>query len=152
QTIPDNGELDSTLTVPDSVAVNELTVGVNITHPQLSQLSAVLIAPDGTPVKLFGSLTGANLTNTVFDALSPTSIVGATAPYNAVLRPAFEVGSASIIAGGSGYSVNDILTILGGTFGAPAKLMVTSIDAGGSITGVSVVQAGSYGVQPINSV
>jgi hypothetical protein len=48
----------------------------------------------------------------------------------------------------SGYSANDILTVSGGT-GAPATLKITSVDPGdGAITGVTVLNGGSYTEPP----
>ena len=46
--------------------------------------------------------------------------------------------------GGTGYVVGDILTVTGGTFTTAATLKITSIGSGGTITGVTVVNPGSY--------
>jgi len=47
QAIPDGGSLDAFLTVPDALSINALAVGVSISHPQVSELTAVLIARTG---------------------------------------------------------------------------------------------------------
>jgi hypothetical protein len=62
------------------------------------------------------------------------------------------ITAAAIAAAGSGYAVNDILTVVGGTFyaPAPAKLMVTTVNGTGGITGVTIFQAGSYSANPTN--
>jgi autotransporter-associated beta strand protein len=62
------------------------------------------------------------------------------------------VTSASIVSGGSGYVVNDVLTVQGGTATQAAQLTVTAVDAFGAVTAVSVAQAGTYTVAPTNPV
>lgn len=59
--------------------------------------------------------------------------------------------NAVIVAGGTGYTVNDTLTVSGGTFVTAATLNVDSV-SGGVITGVSVVTNGEYTAQPTNPV
>jgi hypothetical protein len=59
--------------------------------------------------------------------------------------------SATPQGGGSGYAVNDTITLAGGTFTQAAVLKVTSA-SGGAVTGVSVQTAGSYSVTPSNPV
>jgi Ca2+-binding RTX toxin-like protein len=59
--------------------------------------------------------------------------------------------SAAVSNPGSGYSVGDVLTVLGGTFTTPATLMVTSAP-GGLIGSVSVLTPGVYSVPPANPV
>ena len=59
-----------------------------------------------------------------------------------------QVQSVVIVAGGSGYSVSDVLTVVGGT-GTAATLTVTSV-SGGVITGVDVTTGGDYSVNPTN--
>jgi hypothetical protein len=50
--------------------------------------------------------------------------------------------------GGTGYAVDDVLTIVGGT-GSPATVKVTSVTtAGGGIATVDVVSAGNYSASP----
>ncbi|MEQ1729732.1 MAG: putative Ig domain-containing protein, partial [Vicinamibacterales bacterium] len=58
-------------------------------------------------------------------------------------------GSTTIVSGGTGYHVGDVLTVSGGT-GTAAKFNVTTVDAGGGITGVSLNTAGSYTARPSN--
>lgn len=59
--------------------------------------------------------------------------------------------SATKQAGGSGYSVNDVLTLSGGTSTTAAQFKVTTV-SGGAVTGLSLVTAGSYSVKPSNPV
>lgn len=56
---------------------------------------------------------------------------------------------AAIASGGTGYAVNDIITLAGGTFTAPAKVKVTSVTSG-AVTAVSVYTPGIYSVAPTN--
>ena len=58
--------------------------------------------------------------------------------------------SATVAGGGSGYTVSDTLTVVGGT-GTAATLTVTSVNAG-AVTGISVATAGNYTVAPTNPV
>ena len=61
------------------------------------------------------------------------------------------VSAAAVSGGGSGYAVNDTIPLSGGTGTITAVLTVTSVNAG-AITGVSVLTAGAYTVQPANPV
>lgn len=53
------------------------------------------------------------------------------------------VVSATITAAGTGYSVNDVLTLVGGT-GTAATLTVNTVDVGGEILTFTVTTAGNY--------
>lgn len=53
----------------------------------------------------------------------------------------------SIVAGGTGYAVDDIITFTDGTFTKAAKLRVTSVSSC-AITGVRVEEGGAYTVDP----
>ena len=61
-----------------------------------------------------------------------------------------QVQSATIANGGTGYTVNDVLTVVGGT-GTAATLTVTAV-SGGVITGISVTTQGDYTVNPTSPV
>ena len=54
----------------------------------------------------------------------------------------------SIAAAGTGYAVDDIVTISGGTFTTALQLKVTSVGGGGEITGASTDTKGVYTVAP----
>lgn len=49
---------------------------------------------------------------------------------------------------GSGYSVNDVLTLVGGTFSSVGRARVTSVGGGGEILTVEVDTEGSYSQAP----
>jgi hypothetical protein len=59
--------------------------------------------------------------------------------------------SATISTAGTGYAVNDTITVLGGIYGAtPATFVVTSIGSGGSVTGLTLTNGGAYTSSPTN--
>jgi hypothetical protein len=60
--------------------------------------------------------------------------------------PSHPVSTAFIGNVGSNYKIDDILTVSGGTFTTPAKLKVVGVNAAGGITGISVLDGGSYTV------
>jgi hypothetical protein len=65
-----------------------------------------------------------------------------------------DVKSRIIVSGGSGYSVNDILTVVGGTFTIATQFKVTSVATIGGvvgvITGIKIQTLGTYTVSPTN--
>jgi hypothetical protein len=67
--------------------------------------------------------------------------------WNGTSEGAIILQSAIVAAGGTGYTVGDILTVVGGT-GTAGSLKVTSIGSGGSVTGTSVNSPGSYTAAP----
>lgn len=60
--------------------------------------------------------------------------------------------SATIAAAGSGYSVNDTLTLTGGTSTSTATFKVATIGGGGAVTSVTIHEPGNYTVEPSNPV
>lgn len=48
---------------------------------------------------------------------------------------------------GTGYTVGDVLTVVGGT-GTAATYRVTAVDAVGAVTAIELVSSGDYTVQP----
>ena len=104
------GTLDVPLTVPDSLQVNDLAVGLNLTHAQLSDLTVTLIAPDGTQILLLSGATGANLTNTVFDDNAGTPIQSGGAPFFATFTPQGAAGKT--LASFAGVSANGTWTLV----------------------------------------
>lgn len=57
------------------------------------------------------------------------------------------VSTAAVNAGGTGYVVGDVLSVLGGTSSAVAQAEVTTV-AAGVVTAVIMVQSGTYTVDP----
>jgi subtilisin-like proprotein convertase family protein len=149
--IPDNGTLNIPVTVNDSLQINNLGVGLSLSNTQVSDITAELIAPDLTVIPLFDGGSGTSYTGTTFDDYAPDSIVGGSAPYTGIFRPAPGVVGAALVTGGNGYKVNDILTLQGGSFGTAAQLQVTTVK-NGAVTGIKVLRPGSYTTQPTNPV
>lgn len=69
--------------------------------------------------------------------------------YSAVTQECKSVDS--IAAAGSGYAVDDTITLTGGTFTTATVLTVTSV-SGGAVTGVSITTPGDYSVIPTDPV
>jgi hypothetical protein len=61
-----------------------------------------------------------------------------------------KLSSAAVVAGGSGYSVGDIITLAGGK-GAPAKVAVDTL-SGSAVATVTVPTAGDYSEVPADPV
>ena len=58
---------------------------------------------------------------------------------------------ATVVSGGSGYAVNDEITLSGGSFVVSAILRVTAVSSG-AVTTAAVVRAGVYTTVPSNAV
>jgi subtilisin-like proprotein convertase family protein len=88
--IPDLSTVRSTIAVPaDQGRVTDINVTLKITHPNITDLTAYLISPSGTRVKLFQTLTsnGPGFNNTTFDDSASTSINDAIPPFSGTFRP-----------------------------------------------------------------
>jgi len=60
--------------------------------------------------------------------------------------------SASIATAGTGYAINDVVSVLGGVYGqSPATFTVTSIGGSGAVSGLSLTYAGAYTSTPSNA-
>ena len=98
---------------------------------------------------------GTTISNTLKTAISNNINLyrGFTIQYNvdAALFIATGVVSAVPAAAGSGYNVNDTITLAGGT-GTKAILTVTAINGSGGVTAVSVTNTGNYTVLPANPI
>lgn len=91
---------------------------------------------------------GGNYTSPPSVTISPpTTAGGVQATASVDCGP----GGQTIASGGTGYTLNDIVTVSGGTFTTPYRLTVTGV-SGGVITSVSAQQFGSYTVFPANPV
>ena len=93
--MPDPGSFTSTVTIapPTNGTVGSITaveVELTLTHPAVGELSADLIAPDGTVVSLFAGVggNGANMTGLILDDAAATSLTTGTAPFTGRFRPA----------------------------------------------------------------
>jgi len=97
-----------------------------------------------------GTLTGYNLTNTGTSYTAPPTITVANPPYGTTATVTWNsigVSSVSVTAGGTGYTVGDILTGFGGTYTTACQVRVSAVTAG-VITAVSITVAGVYTASP----
>ena len=78
-----------TLTVPDSVVITDVNVGINLTHTFDGDLEIYIISPLGTTVLLSDNRGGSgdNFTNTIFDDEAGTSIAGGSSPFTGSFIP-----------------------------------------------------------------
>ena len=83
------------------------------------------------------------MTIKVFPYAASTPGSGAAASVSA-----FQVVSGTVTAAGSGYTVGDTLTLVGGTFSAAGIFTVTSVDGSGAVTGINLTTVGTYTVAP----
>lgn len=70
----------------------------------------------------------------------------------AVATLATGAGLAAIVGGGTLYTANDVLSVVGGTFTQPTQIVVDTVDGGGVILTAHISQSGSYSVFPSNPV
>jgi hypothetical protein len=59
---------------------------------------------------------------------------------------------AAVDSGGTGYTVGDVLTVVGGAFGVPTQLTVLTLGGDDAVDTVQISNAGSYSVVPGNPV
>jgi hypothetical protein len=105
-----------------------------------------------------GSISGTTLTVT---AVTGTLYPGQTVQGVGVTAGTIitSLGSGTVIAAptittaGTGYAVNDTVTVLGGIYGTtPATYTVSSIGGSGAVTGLTQTNAGAYTSTPANPV
>jgi hypothetical protein len=122
----------------EGVDMNELYQATNANLPNFSAFIVETRTSNSSTATLQSFILG-NVSTAPDVAVTKTADVAATT-------------STTVAAGGSGYAVNDFLTLTGGTFTKAAQFKVTSIGAGGAVTGVSLVTAGAYSALPTNPV
>jgi hypothetical protein len=108
----------------------------------------VNISNGGTVTALTRTATGSGYTTIPSVAIAaPTTAGGVQATANALM---FLAGS-SLASGGTGYTVGDVLTAVGGTFSSVITLTVSTVSSG-VITAASVTTSGNYSALPANPV
>ena len=94
---PTASTTDSVLAVqlPNFPVVSGVKVNVNITHPDTSNLTLILIAPNGQQVLLADGVggPGAGFVNTVFDDDALTPISGGAVPFTGSFQPVQPLGN-----------------------------------------------------------
>ncbi|UCE49646.1 MAG: proprotein convertase P-domain-containing protein, partial [Phycisphaerales bacterium] len=91
-TMPTNtlGRTTSTLTVNDSVTIDDLNVELDITMPgNNADLNVFLTSPDGKQVKLFDDVgfQEHHFKNTILDDEASKSITGGSGPFTGIFKP-----------------------------------------------------------------
>jgi len=132
---------DGTNTFAATLIVTSVSSGV-IDGVRVANGGAYTVDPDLTATTSFttsGSGTGAS-----FDL----TMSGTGWTEN---RREYRAERATVTAGGTGYAVNDTLTVTGGTSSETATFNVDTV-SGGAVTSVSVVTKGIYTVTPSNAV
>ena len=99
--IPDDGtSVDSVLTVAGEFVAPQTWVTLNVTHPDISELTLELTAPDGNVRTLAtGSPSGANFGGTTFRDGAGTLLVESAAPFIGEFEPATPWPAAPVVAG-----------------------------------------------------
>jgi hypothetical protein len=106
----------------------------------------VNIASGGTVTAINGTAGGSYTTIPTITISSPTTLGGVQATGTVGMAQL----TTAIAGGGTGYTVNDVLTFVGGT-GTAMTVTVTTVSAG-VITGFTVTNAGTYTVLPTNPI
>lgn len=134
-------------------------IEVNVTNGGTGYTSAPTVSFTGgdgsgaTAVATIGStITSVTVTNAGTYLTIPT--ISATIGTGAVFQATMKAQAASVVTPGTNYSVNQKITVQGGTTvgSIPAVLNVTSIDLNGGVTGLSVDTAGEYSALPTNPI
>jgi len=158
-------------------AVNYLTVGTSVTgagptlYPNGSDANISLsLQPKGSGAINFvtGSKVNLGLGNSVSGIKIgnsgsgytgfPTVVISASnAPSGGTTAVASAIGAmkvtnATVVAGGTGYAVNDVLTVVGGTTVTSAATLTVTAVSGNVITAVSSTNFGAYSVLPTSPV
>ena len=111
--------------------------------------TAGLTAPDrSTTVKSITVTVGGGYTSIPTVTISGGGGSGATAAVAAMQLNSIT----SLASGGTGYTVNDVLTINNGTFSAAATLTVTTVNGTGAVTAAVINDPGVYTILPANAV
>ncbi|RUL84947.1 Ig-like domain-containing protein [Tautonia sociabilis] len=90
-TIPASGSVESTLVVDKAFEIRDLDLQLNIAHTNVPDLTAELVAPDGTTILLFSGVGDVgdrdNFINTIFDDEATLPIQQGGPPFSSRFRP-----------------------------------------------------------------
>jgi hypothetical protein len=148
------------INVPNETVITSLgtgsggtgTYGLNIT---LTQSSEVFNSSDVASV-FTGSISGNTLTITAVTSgtIYPGQTITGTSVAAKTIVTALGSGtvlSAAIATAGTGYAVNDTITVTGGVYGSsPATYTVTAIGGSGAVSTLTQTFAGQYVSTPAN--
>lgn len=165
--------LTITRVISGTIAANQALFGVGISNETvivsgsgstwtLNQSNTIATAIRMNSAEVAAVITGsiATTTLTVTAVASGTLYVGQTIQGSTVTTKTIitALGSGTVLseviaAGGTGYTVNENITVLGGVYGSsPATYTVTSIGASGVVTGLTRTFSGQYTSVPVNNV
>ena len=131
--------------------VGTYTINISQTEPSEVFNSAAVGAI------ITGSISGTTLTVTAVSSgtLYPGQTIQGTGITAGTVITSYGGGtvlSTAIASGGTGYAVNDTITVQGGVYGTtPATYTVSSVSAG-VVTGLTVTNSGNYTSNPTNPV
>jgi len=127
--------LNQSHTIPTAIRMNSATVASVFTGAMSGTTLTVSAVTSGT-LFVGQTITGSTVTaKTIITALGSGTVLSET-----------------IATGGTGYAVNENITVLGGVFGSsPATYTVTSVGAGGIVTGLTRTFSGQYTANPANN-
>jgi hypothetical protein len=112
--------------------------------------SGVNISNGGTVTAITRTAQGIGYSSApTWSASAPTTAGGVTATGTTAISNS--VATATITNGGTGYTVGNVLTFVGGTFTVASQITVTSVSSG-VITGISTTIGGIYTVPPTNPI
>ena len=159
-----------------TIAINQALFGANVTNEtvitglgtgtggvgtytinQTQTVASTLMNSATVASVLTASMSGTTLTVTVSSGtLYPgQTIQGASVTANTIIT---SLGNSTVLSqviatAGTGYAVNDTITVLGGVYGTtPATYTVSTIGGSGAVTALTLVNSGNYTSQPTNNV
>lgn len=165
--------LTITRTITGTIAANQALFGVGISNETVivsgsgstwtlnqSHTISTAIRMNSASVAAVITASMSATTLTVSSVTSGTLYLGQTIQGSTVTAKTIitALGSGTVLseviaAGGTGYAVNENITVLGGVYGSsPATYTVTSIGASGVVTGVTRTFSGQYTSTPNNDV
>jgi hypothetical protein len=113
--------------------------------------STVNIRNGGTVTAITRITAGTNYTGVPSLVISaPTTAGGVQA--TATAQMSISGGAFSVASGGTGYTVGNLLSVVGGTTAQIAQFTVAAVDGSGAITSVTLTTSGSYSVLPSSPV
>jgi hypothetical protein len=110
--------------------------------------SGVNISNGGTVTAITGTTAGSYTTTPTFTISAPTTSGGVQATGTVTMQL---LSASSVASGGTGYTLNDVITLSGGTSTTTALVTVSAV-SGGVVTGITLSNAGVYTVLPSNPI
>jgi hypothetical protein len=107
--------------------------------------SGVNISNGGTVTAITRTAAGGGYTGIPAVAVSAPTTAGGV---QATVTTSIGINSATIANGGTGYSVNDVVTLVGGTFVTVASQFTVTSVSGGVVTGITASVGANYTVFP----